>query len=84
MAPAKSASSASPFLARATPCATTRSPLDHHWITTDPATLPPEATWDLMTNQPGKIEASVGNTFGLRTWIAYGCKHAKDDLGWTD
>jgi SRSO17 transposase len=36
-------------------------------ITTDPATLPPETTWDLMTNLPGKIERSVGNTFGLRT-----------------
>src|SRR5260221_13708822 len=63
-------------------------------ITTDPATLPPdtlppdtlppETTWDLMTNQPGTIERTVGNTFGLRTWIEYGFKHAKDDLGWAD
>jgi SRSO17 transposase len=53
-------------------------------ITTDPETLPPETTWDLMTNQPGKIEDTVGNTFGLRTWIEYGFKHAKDDLGWAD
>jgi hypothetical protein len=37
-----------------------------------------------MTNLPGKIEAPVGNTFGLRTWIEYGFKHAKDDLGWAD
>jgi hypothetical protein len=36
-------------------------------ITTDPQTLPPETTWDLMTNLPGTIEATVGNTFGLRT-----------------
>jgi hypothetical protein len=53
-------------------------------ITTDPQTLPPETTWDLMTNLPGKIEDTVGNTFGLRTWIEYGFKHAKDDLGWAD
>jgi hypothetical protein len=53
-------------------------------LTTDPATLPPETTWDLMTNLPGKIEQTVGNTFGLRTWIEYGFKHAKDDLGWAD
>jgi SRSO17 transposase len=53
-------------------------------ITTDPKTLPPETTWDLMTNLPGKIEPTVGNTFGLRTWIEYGFKHAKDDLGWAD
>ena len=37
-----------------------------------------------MTNLPGKIEQTVGNTFGLRTWIEYGFKHAKDDLGWAD
>ena len=52
--------------------------------TTDPATLPPETTWDLMTNQPGKIAPTVGNTFGLRTWVEYGFKHSKDDLGWAD
>jgi hypothetical protein len=53
-------------------------------ITTDPQTLPPETTWDLMTNQPGTIERTVGNTFGLRTWVEYGFKHSKDDLGWAD
>ena len=53
-------------------------------LTTDPQTLPPETTWVLMTNLPGKIEPTVGNTFGLRTWIEYGFKHAKDDLGWAD
>jgi hypothetical protein len=37
-----------------------------------------------MTNQPGKIDDTVGNTFGLRTWIDYGFKPAKDDLGWAD
>ena len=53
-------------------------------ITTDPVTLPRESTWDLMTNLPGQIERTVGNTFGLRTWIEYGFKHAKDELGWAD
>jgi SRSO17 transposase len=56
----------------------------YYQITTDPLTLPPETTWVLMTNLPGKIEPTVGNTFGLRTWIEYGFKHAKDDLGWAD
>src|SRR5262249_37760438 len=42
-------------------------------ITTDPQTLPPETTWDLMTNLPGKIESTVGNTFGLRTWMEIVC-----------
>jgi SRSO17 transposase len=53
-------------------------------ITTDPETLPPETAWDLMTTHPGKIEATVGNTFGLRTWVEYGFKQRKDDLGWAD
>jgi SRSO17 transposase len=62
----------------------TRRSVRYFQITTNPQTLPPETTWDLMTNQPGKIEDTVGNTFGLRTWIEYGFKHAKDDLGWAD
>ncbi len=62
----------------------TRRSVRSYQITTDPATLPPETTWDLMTNQPGKIERTVGNTVGLRTGIEYGFKHAKDDLGWAD
>ena len=53
-------------------------------VTTDPVHLPSETTWHLMTNLPGKIEETVGNTFGLRTWIEYGFKHAKDELGWAD
>jgi SRSO17 transposase len=61
-----------------------RQAVRYYQVTTDPATLPPETTWELMTNQPGKIEATVGNTFGLRTWVEYGFKHSKDDLGWAD
>ena len=61
-----------------------RRSLRYFHITTDPVHLPPESTWQLMTNLPGKIEDSVGNTFGLRTWIEYGFKQAKDELGWAD
>jgi SRSO17 transposase len=46
-----------------------RRSLHYFQLTTDPVHLPPESTWQLMTNLPGKIEQSVGNTFGLRTWI---------------
>jgi SRSO17 transposase len=62
----------------------TRQAVRYYQITTDPETQPSETTWELMTNQPGKIERTVGNTFGLRTWIEYGFKHSKDDLGWAD
>ena len=61
-----------------------RTPTRYFVLTTDPVHLPPETTWHLMTNLPGKIEETVGNTFGLRTWIAYGFKHVKDELGWAD
>jgi len=50
----------------------TRRSVRYFQLTTDPVTLPPETTWDLMTNLPGTIEQTVGNTFGLRTWIEYG------------
>jgi SRSO17 transposase len=62
----------------------TRTSVRSYQITTDPVHLPPETTWDLMTNLPGKIERTVGTTFGLRTWIEYGFTHTKDDLGWAD
>jgi SRSO17 transposase len=33
---------------------------------------------------PGTIKKTVGNTYGLRTWIEYGFKHSKNELGWAD
>jgi SRSO17 transposase len=53
-------------------------------LTTDPTTLPKDGTWYIMTNLEGKIEKTIGNTYGLRTWIEYGLKHAKNELGWAD
>jgi SRSO17 transposase len=61
-----------------------RRPTRYFEITTDPVHLPRETTWEAMTNLPGKIERAVGNTFGLRTWIEYGFKQVKDELGWAD
>jgi SRSO17 transposase len=53
-------------------------------LTSDPKTQPQDTTCYVMTNLPGRIQHSVGNTFGLRTWIEYGFKQAKDELGWAD
>ena len=53
-------------------------------LTTGPKTPPKETTGYLLTNLPGRIQRSIGNPFGLRTWIEYGFKHAKDELGWAD
>ena len=37
-----------------------------------------------MTNLPGDIQADLGNVYGLRTWIEYGFKQSKNELGWAD
>ncbi len=61
-----------------------RGRIRYYQLTTDPQTLPPESTWYIMTNLAGDIRTTVGNTYGLRTWIEYGFKHAKNELGWAD
>jgi SRSO17 transposase len=53
-------------------------------ITIDPRTLPKDGTWFIMTNLEGKIHHTVGNTYGFRTWIEYGFKQSKNELGWAD
>lgn len=61
-----------------------RGRIRYYQLTTDPQTLPPESTWYILTNLEGDIRTAVGNTYGLRTWIEYGFKHAKNELGWAD
>ncbi len=53
-------------------------------LTTDPTTLPPETTQFVMTNLAGNLWATLGDVYGLRTWIEYGFKQAKQALGWAD
>jgi hypothetical protein len=65
--------------------------------TADPATLPPRATWYLVTNLPrpgGPREADsphpaaglaeIVRIYGIRHWIEQGYKQVKDELGWAD
>ena len=65
--------------------------------TADPATLPPKATWYLVTNMPrpgGPREADsphpaaslaeIARIYGIRHWIEQGYKQVKDELGWAD
>ncbi len=61
-----------------------RGRIRYYHLTTDQETLPPESTWYIMTNLEGTIRKTIGNTYGLRTWIEYGFKHAKNELGWAD
>lgn len=61
-----------------------RHTIRYYQVTTDPQTLPAESTQLLMTNLPGNLRHQLGNQYGLRTWIEYGFKQAKNELGWAD
>ena len=56
-----------------------------YWeVTTDPETLPPNSTSLSMTNIQGNVKKFLGNLYGLRTWVEYGFRQCKQELGWTD
>jgi SRSO17 transposase len=56
-----------------------------YWqITTDINQLPENCTWWIMTKIPGVKYSQVGNVYGLRTWVEYGLKQSKNELGWAD
>jgi SRSO17 transposase len=56
-----------------------------YWeITIDPETRPENSTVFVMTNLQGNIKKSLGNLYGLRTWIEYAFRQDKQELGWTD
>jgi SRSO17 transposase len=56
-----------------------------YWeITTDPETMPENSTSFVMTNIQGKLKKILGDLYGLRTWVEYGFRQCKQELGWTD
>ena len=55
-----------------------------YYLTSDPEKLPTATTRFVMTNLAGELRHELGNLYGLRTWIEYGFKHIKNDLGWAD
>jgi len=63
--------------------------------TAGPATLPPTATWYLVTNlprpggpreadspHPAAPPAEIVRIYGIRHWTGQSCKQVKDELGW--
>ena len=58
-----------------------------YWeITTDPQTMPDNSTSFVMTNiqlSRNKMKKTLGNLYGLRTWVEYGFRQCKQELGWT-
>ncbi len=53
-------------------------------VTTDIEKLPSNSTWYLMTQVPGIRYQEVGNIYGIRTWVEFGLKQSKNELGWAD
>jgi SRSO17 transposase len=56
----------------------------YYELTSDPEKLPVATTRFVMTNMEGELRHSLGNFYGLRTWIEYGYKQIKNELGWAD
>lgn len=56
-----------------------------YWdITTDKETLPENSTSFVMSNIPNLSYENVGNIYGDRTWVEYGFRQSKSELGWAD
>ncbi len=57
-----------------------------YWeITSDPETMPENSTSFIMTNIKEKnIKKILGNLYGIRTWVEYGFRQCKQELGWTN
>ena len=56
-----------------------------YWeITTDPQTMPENSTSFVMTNIQDKVKKTLGNLYGLRTWVEYAFRQCKQELGWRD
>jgi hypothetical protein len=48
--------------------------------------LPDNRTWMVMSHLPPEQDKAqfIGNLYGLRTWVEYGFKQCKNELGWAD
>ncbi len=56
-----------------------------YWdITTDKENPTSSNTWFVMTRIPDIKYHEVGAIYGVRTWIEYGFKQCKSELGWAD
>ena len=58
---------------------------EQYWLlTTDTEKLPANSTCYLMTHIPKIKYQDIGNIYGIRTWVEYGLKQSKNELGWAD
>ena len=64
-----------------------RHSLTYWQLTTDTNTMPENSTSFVMTNLQetrSKMKQTLGNLYGLRTWVEYAFRQCKQELGWTD
>ena len=56
-----------------------------YWqLTTEKERLPKTSTWMVTTWGADIAYEHVEVLYGLKTWVQYGFKQGKDDLGWAD
>lgn len=56
-----------------------------YWeITRNLENLVEAGSWFVMTKIPGVKYKEVGGIYGIRTWVEYGFKQSKNELGWAD
>jgi hypothetical protein len=56
-----------------------------YWeITRDKEDNCSDSSWYVMTKIPNIKYKEVGGIYGVRTWIEYGFKNSKNELGWAD
>lgn len=53
-------------------------------MTTDTENLPKNSTSFVMTNCQGNLKKRLGDLYGQRTWVEYGFRQCKQELGWKD
>jgi hypothetical protein len=46
--------------------------------------MPANSTSFVMTNLQKNIKSQLGDLYGDRTWVEYGLRQVKQELGWTD
>jgi SRSO17 transposase len=62
-----------------------RRAIRYYQITKGSTETPSKAnSWQIMTNLTGDIQLDVAKRYTLRTWIEYGFKQVKNELGWHD
>lgn len=61
-----------------------RNKIQYWEITRDKENITQENTWFVMTQIPELKCQEVGEIYGIRTWVEYGFKQSKSELGWAD